>query len=170
MEDLLKLELRLLILRHGRKAVLETLAALDEQTPERVEADLKLAEQRNRGPKKKRKIVSASESAAQISQERPEAAELLRILATRYDNRVFLPQLRDVQRFLDRAGAPHRSLRSRGEAARLVVAALSRLGGDDLKRLAQEASSLRKESDYALLAREIIGTPAVKREPPDGQT
>jgi hypothetical protein len=98
-DDLLKLEVRLLLLQHGRKKVVQTLAALGEQTLEQLENDLRAAEERK--PTKKRKVFSVSEAVANAARERPDAAELLQLLVTRYENRTFLPQLKDVQRFLD---------------------------------------------------------------------
>jgi hypothetical protein len=49
------------------------------------------------------------------AQERPEIAEPLRALAVGYENRTFLPQLRDVQRFLDRTAPAYRTANSNHE-------------------------------------------------------
>jgi hypothetical protein len=154
MDELLKLELRLILLRHGRRKVIQALAALGDQSPEQIEADLAAAE-RNKKSAKPRYVPSATELAADIARERPESTEAMRTLAVGYDNRTFLPQLRDVQRFLERAGVQRKKLRSRREAAEEVFAVLSKLRADELQRMAV-SSEPAKDSDYALLAREIM--------------
>jgi hypothetical protein len=161
-EDLLKLEVRLLLLRHGRKKVVQTLAALGEQTPEQVENELRAAEERK--PTKKRKVLSASEAVANAARQRPDAAELLQLLATRYENRTFLPQLKDAQRFLDRSGTPGKKLKSRNEAGHNVITALCRLSVEELRQLAARSVSSKGDSDYVLLAREIVGKTGNKQD------
>ena len=161
-DDLLKLEVRLLLLRHGRKKLVQTLAALGEQTAEQVESELRAAEERK--PSKKRKVPSVSDAVANACRERPDAVELLQLLATRYENRTFLPQLKDVQRFLDRSGVPHKTLRSRSAAGQHVITALCRLSIEELRQLAARSSSPKGDSDYALLAREIIGKTGAKQD------
>ncbi len=155
MDDLLKIELRLLVLRYGRRKILEALAAQGDQTPEELEAELALVEQR-KASRKPKKLLAAVELVAQLCRERPECAEVLETLATRYENRTFLPDLRDVERFLDRAGSPHGRLKSRRTAARQVITALSRLNTEELKRLAASPPA-QGDSDFAMLAREIMG-------------
>jgi hypothetical protein len=165
MDELLKLELRLILLRHGRRRVVEALAALGEQSPEGVEADLRAAE-KNKRQVKTRHVRSATELAAEFARGRPDSAEALQKLAARYENRAFLPQLRDVQRFLERAGMPRKKLRSRREAAKEVMILLCKLGTEELARMASAEPA--KESDYALLAREIMGRSAAKTGPGNG--
>ncbi len=163
MEELLNIELRLLMLRYGRRSVLSALARITDQTPEQIEADLALAEKRKAGSKKR--VVSAVDLAEQLGNENEESAEMLKTLAARFENRTFLPQLRDVQRLLDRAGYPHGRLKSRREAARHVMKMLSRLSTDELKRLIASPEP-NADSDYAVLAREIMGRHAKDRERP----
>jgi len=150
----LQIELRLLLLRHGRRAIVQALAELGEQTPEDVERELAAAHER----KKKRKAAAPSpaELVAKACKDRPEIIELVGTLVTRFENRSFLPNLRDVVRFLDQAGYPHGRLRSRRKAVGHVVKALSQTSTDELRRLNAPPSS-SGESDYALLAREIMG-------------
>src|ERR1700757_3703107 len=94
-----ELEIRLLLLRHGRRKILETLAQLGNQTVEDIERELSFTENR---PKKKRVQPGAFEIVTTESQKRPEVAEQLKHLAALFEARTFLPQLRDVQRFLER--------------------------------------------------------------------
>jgi hypothetical protein len=153
MDDLLKLDVQLLLLRYGRRKVLDMLATLGEQTAEQLELELRAVQ--GRRTKRVRKTSSALDVLPEISGPVPEVAEALRLLATRYENRMFLPQIRDVQRFLDRLGVPHKALRSRRDASRRVMIALSKLTLDELTQLSKLPES--NSSDYADLAREIMG-------------
>jgi hypothetical protein len=162
MDDLLNIELRLLLLRHGRRNVLKALATITDQTPEQIETELALAEKRKASGK--RNTISTVELVGQLSREKPESADMLRTLATRFENRTFLPHLRDVQRFFDRTGYSHGRLRSRREAARQVLRMLSQLGVEELKRLVASPEA-QGDSDYALLARQIMGARAKERGP-----
>lgn len=139
---------------------MQTLAALGEQTLEQAENELRAAEERK--PSKKRKTPSVSDAVANAIRERPDAAEFLQLLATRLENRTFLPQLKDVQRFLDRSGVPHKTLRSRSAAGQHVITALCRLSIDELRQLSARSAS-KDDSDYALLAREIIGNTGTRQ-------
>jgi hypothetical protein len=154
MNDLLNIELRLLLLRYGRKTVLKALGALHDHTLEEVEAEINLIEQRK--PRRKEKAVSAVEFIAQRCRENPESADKLYELAVRYENRAFLPQLKDVQRFLNRTDSSSGRVRSRRQATRQVMAVLCHLNNEELSHLTASHAA-EGDSDFALLAREIMG-------------
>ena len=89
---------------------------------------------------------------------RPDIAEPLRALALRFENRTFLPHMRDLRRFLDPDGSSSRKLRSRSAAAPELIRALAKLTREELLRLSAEDKSAG-EDDYAILARAIMGRP-----------
>ena len=153
MERILPLEISLLLLRHGRRQVLDALAAAGEKTVEEVERELVAAKERKANRKVQPKPLS--EIVAEACQERPEISDSLRSLAIRFENRTFLPQLRDVEHFLERTGSLRGKLKSRRTAGTQVFAALSRLGAEDLRRLVGHPDT-EGEDDYVLLAREIM--------------
>jgi len=144
-----------------RYDVLDSLAALSDQTLEDLEAEISLIERWKTTHKSSKKPIP--DAVTQACQERPECAEMLHTLGTRYENRTFLPNVRDVQRFLARTGSFHGRVRSRREAVRHVMTSLCRLSINDLERLT--AASPQADSDFALLAREIMGGGKTK---PDG--
>lgn len=76
-------------------------------------------------------------------------------LIASYENRTFLPQLREVERFLDRVGVLHGKVKSRSEALPKVVQALAGMSHSELTGLTELASH-DKSSDFALLANEIM--------------
>lgn len=160
-DHLLDIDVRLLVLRHGRQKVLSALARLVEQTPEQLDQQLLALEhkppaRRGGGPK-----LSLVEVAALECRERAEIKEPLRALAVAFENRLFLPNLRDVQRFLDRVGASPQKFKSRTIAGPALIRALSKLPKDELLGLSAQDTSPH-ESDYALLSRAIMGGPADK--------
>ena len=154
---LLDIDVQLLILRYGRPKVLQALARLGKQTVEDLEHQLRATAQK---PKAKRPKPSAMDLLTSACRERPEIAELLRALAVRFDNRTFLPHLRDVRRFLDRIGTPAK-LTSRAAAAPFLIRALAKLTPEDLSQLSVTDESAG-ESDYSLLAKAIMNSPAIK--------
>lgn len=154
MNDLLDIDVRLLLVRYGRNKVLQALARLSEQTVEDLERQLQSIQHKSTKPK--RVPPSVKELAEAATQEHPEIAEPLRALAVGFENRTFLPQLRDVQRFLDRAGVSHGKLKSRAAAAPTVIRTLAKLPPDSLAQLLVDKTSA--DSDYALLARAIMGS------------
>jgi len=150
--ELLDIDVRLLLVRYGRTKVLQALARLSEQTVEDLERQLQTIQHR---PKPKRAPPSVMDLVRAAAQERPEIAEPLRALAVGFENRTFLPQLRDLQRFLDRTGVSHGKLKSRAAAAPTVIRTLAKLPPDSLAQLLVDKTST--DSDYALLARAIMG-------------
>jgi len=158
--QLLDMDVRLLVLRYGRQRVLDALARLDEETFEQVEQRLTALEQKSKSERPTKSKPSLIETAASASRERPEIVEPLRTLAVSFENRIFLPNLRDVRRFLARIGASSGNLKSRAVAGSTVIRALSTLSREELLKLAVE-DALPRESDYALLSRAIMGTSTV---------
>jgi hypothetical protein len=153
-DKLLEIDVRLLVLRYGRTKVLRTLARLGEQTLEDLENQLLAAEAK---PQAKRPRPSARDVLASECHEHPDIAEPLRFLAVAFENRTFLPHLRDVRRFLDRMGSSSGKLKSRVAAAPTVIRTLAKLQPEDLARLAV-SDQVPGESDYSLLARAIMGS------------
>jgi hypothetical protein len=154
----LEIDVRLLLLRHGRKGVLEALARLEGRTIEDLDRELLAAEQK---PKKKRQQPDIEDVVAAECQKRPEISQPLRSLAAAFERRVFLPQLRDVQRFLERLGVSSPKLKSRAAAMPILIRVLSKMGPDELNRLAV-TDKPTSDSDFSLLARAIMGAPAKK--------
>ncbi len=147
-----ELEIRLLVLRYGRRKVLETLAELGDQCIEELERELSAAE---RKPKRKRIEHSSSDIVAVESQKRPEISEQLQRLAAMFDARTFLPQLRDAQRFLDRIGIAVRNPKSRAAIMPALFRALAKMDPDELKKLVAGVTT-EGDSDFSLLARTIM--------------
>jgi hypothetical protein len=153
-DQLLEIDVRLLILRHGRQRVLEAIARLGEQTVEEIERQLQILKRKSK-PIRTEKL-GLIDMVASECRERPEIEEPLRALVLKFKNRTFLPHLRDVRRFLEPLGVSTAALTSSREAAGpTLVRALSKLSREELSTLANE-SQASGESDYSLLARAIM--------------
>ena len=155
-DELLDIDVRLLVLRHGRQNVLAALSRLVEQTPAELEQQLQTLGHKATTSRKKAPNPSLVEVATLECRDHPEILEPLRVLALAFENRSFLPNLRDVQRFLGRTGASPPKFKSRAIAGPIVVRALSKLPRDELTSLAARDAS-GGESDYSLLSRAIMG-------------
>ncbi len=155
-DELLDIDVRLLVLRYGRQKVLTALSRLVEQTPAEIEQHLQTLGHRSSAGRKKAPNPSLIEVAASECRDHTEILEPLRALALAFENRTFLPNLRDVQRFLDRGSASPQKFKSRAIAGPAVIRALSMLPKDELTSLASRDES-HGESDYSLLSRAIMG-------------
>ena len=169
-DQLLQLEVRLLVLRHGRKAVLGALARVGSQSFEEVERELSALEARR--PVRKAKAVITTESVISTAfAERPADIPMVEALVRKYENKTFLPQLRDVQRFIDRAGGPRGRLKSRSSALHQFIKSLAKMSSAEIELLVTDSGQPAK-SDYELLAREIMGTshgPRTERTSPESK-
>lgn len=125
-----------------------------------------------RKPRRKPQRKPTSDVIAEVCSGQPDITELVQKVASRFENRTFLPQLRDVERFLDRAGVAHGRLRSRRASTELVIKTLAGFAREELEHLAQPPEG-HGDSDYAVLAREIMGDRRAKHSGPakkgDGQ-
>jgi len=155
-DELLDIDVRILVLRYGREKVLAALSRLVEQTPAQLEEQLQALGHKKSAGRRKAPNPSLVEVATSECREDPEILEPLRVLAVAFENRSFLPNLRDVQRFLDRAGASPQKFKSRAIAGPAVIRALSKWPKAELASLASRDAS-GGESDYSLLSRAIMG-------------
>jgi hypothetical protein len=162
-DELLEIDLRLLLLRYGRQKVLQALAHLTDESAEQLHQRLVVVEEKRAKPKSRKPPPAIIDVVKTAAADRPELLDPLRTLAVEFENRTFLPQLRDVERFLDRIGAAHGKLKSRSAAAPVLIRALAKLSRDDLAKLASHDKG-QGESDYSLLARAIMGPTAKSRE------
>ena len=162
-DQLLEIDVRLLVLRYGRQRVVKVLARLGQQTPEELERELRTAEQRSNSDRVAKQTQSLTDVVDFECREHPEIAESLRSIAVRFENRTFLPHLRDVQRFLDRMGASERTAKSRAATGPALIRTLSKLKREELVMLVARDGSPR-ESDYSLLSRAIMGAPTSQQD------
>ena len=157
-ETLLDLELRLLVARHGKAQIAKTLSAIGDVDVTLVDSGVKAYEDnagRNRARRRPRKSVE--DMMRGISLEDPDTAVLVERLARAYEEKDFLPEFRDVRRFLESRRISTAKLRSRADALPTVVRELARFSLDELQTL--DERRLDRGSDLGIIADQILGPP-----------
>lgn len=150
--DFLKLEVGLLLAKYGRKRVLKSIAAAEALTVDAIENEI--AQSRTQSTQRSNPLRACRDEVVDRARRKhPEMADIIGRLAVRYESRTFLPNLRDVEHFVNRLGVNHPKLKSRASALPIVLDAISTLSKDDAEVL---LSSSPAESSYSLLAREIM--------------
>src|SRR5262245_17264202 len=112
----LEYEVALLLAKYGKAAVLNALAAKIQLSQDELESLLKeIPSRKPRGQSSKSPPASAAID--EIIRQHPSKARLLRTLHDRFQKRSFLPELRDVRRFLEQHTRALGATRSRAESA-----------------------------------------------------
>ena len=154
--DFLKLQLSLLVSQFGRKSVLDALAGLSGLSTEQIEAEIAAHEAKKRAKAPKRD-KSLDEIMGSVVVNSDEAKKLLTQIGHLYETKQFLPNLRDAEEFLRRNSAPNRKFKSRKEALLPVLKALATIPRRELESLVAHATNADGQSDYALLANQLMG-------------
>jgi hypothetical protein len=152
-EPLINLEVRFLLARYGRERVLEALASVGEVDPSQIESAVAAYESRSKRSGQ-RSAADASALVEKLGLD-PDTKALVHELATAYESGSFLPQLREVRRFLASTGIEG-TVKSRRDALPRVVQALSRCGADHLRDLTSRSDDSRR-GDLGLIADQILG-------------
>lgn len=155
-QDYLKVQVRLLVAQFGRRAALEALAAASEASPEQIQDAIARLEA-NKNAKAVRHPKSLDEHLAALPPLPDEQREIIRSLGRLYESKQFLPNLRNAEEFLRRNGAPLKSHKSRMGALASVLNVLSSMSQPDLEGLLADATRSQGQSDYAILARQLMG-------------
>ena len=153
---LLNLELRLLIVRHGKAQVSEALTAIDEVDLNAIDSRIRVYEEntsKNKPQRRPRKSIE--EMIRDVKPDSLDAERLIKKLAHAYENKEFLPEFRDVKRFLQSRRIPIAKFRSRVAALPVVLSVLAQCHTDDLKTL--DAKRLVGGSDLGIITDQILG-------------
>ena len=152
-ESLVNLEVRFLLARYGRQRVLEVIANIGEVDLSHIEAALESYESRDKRSGKL-KPVNVDALVERLGLDADSKA-LVYGLAIAYESRSFLPQLRDVRRFLASCGI-ERAVKSRRDALPQLMQALSRCDADRLRDLASLPDDSRR-GDLGVISDQILG-------------
>ena len=126
-KDFLRPHLALLLTQYGEHAVLDQLAQLIGASPADLRASLDDMQKVGRAGARKqpRPSKATGRGVEALLAEHPDKVEALRLIQARFDSRIYLPELKDVRRFLDRHGQRSSSLKRRDDAfarvARILV-------------------------------------------------
>ena len=153
--SILDLELRLLVVRHGKAQVSEALSAIDQVDLGDIDSRLKVYEnnsKKNKPQLQRRKNIE--EMIHDLKLDSLDAERLIRRLALAYENKEFLPEFRDVRRFLESRHIPI-SIRSRAAAFSVVLSVLAKLQAEELKGL--DERRVVSGSDLGIITDHIMG-------------
>ena len=153
---LLDLELRLLVARHGKTEVAKALSTIGDVDLAVVDGDLKDYERRRAKKGTLRARRKSIEEMVRDANPQPTARELVEKLARAYDERDFLPELRDVRRFLESRRVSVSTLRSRSDALPTVLRVLAEYDLDEL--VALDKGRATDGSDLGVLTDQILGS------------
>jgi hypothetical protein len=156
--DYLKLQVRLLVVEFGRRPVLEAFAAASEAPPDQIQDELSRREANNRS-KALKQPKSIDAIIAGIPMTTDSQRQAIASLGRLYESRQFLPNLRDAEEFLRRSGALLKKQKSRKDALPLVLKALSGIAQSELDSILADATRSPGQSDYAILAKQLMGKP-----------
>lgn len=151
---LLVYEVSLLLMRHGRSAIVRELAQQLGRSEEDLWRELDRLRENSAMVRESKRNV-AEFSVQKVVEGRPEIAGDIKALEARFNNRTFLPELRDVKRFLEQQGAKGLVVKSRSVAKKRVFETLARMDIDRLKMLTQDAPS-SSDSSLGLISDQIL--------------
>ena len=155
-KDLLGLELRLLIARHGKARINEALSSMEDVNLATLDADVKAYEGRTRRNKvRPRPRKSIDEMIQEANPENSDAEYLIRKLVRAYEDRRFLPELREIKRFLESRRTSAVKFRSRTDALPAVIKALAQAEPDELATLDERKGT--RGGDLGIIANQILG-------------
>ena len=155
---LLDLELRLLIARHGRTEVSEALSAIGEVNLAMIDSGIRTYEEKagktrpHRRPRK-----NLDELVRDAGPDNPDSERLIGKLARAYQNKEFLPELRDVKRFLESRHVQAARYRSRATALPAVLSVLAGYEPDELRELDEGRWVRGTGSDLGIITDQILG-------------
>lgn len=157
-QTLLDLELRLLIARYGKTRVAEALSGIGSTGTDlsAIKAGIEDYENGAKRIKAQRRTEkSIEEMVREINPGDSDIAHLLEKLARAYENKEFLPELREVKRFLEDRDISASKIRSRRDALSTVLKVLAPCSIDELRKLDEAKRGSR--SDLGIITDQILG-------------
>jgi len=155
--EILELEVSLLLVKHGKESILKALARRMRLSDSELESDLRKLLTASYALEAKKKSQGKQFSLAPLLVGREEKADSLRLLLARFENRTFLPELKDIKRFFDRHERHTPTFKSRQSAQAPLFKALADIDLATLKRLLAESPQGATHSSLGIISDEILG-------------
>ena len=157
---LLDLNLRLLVAQHGKERVSEALSAMSDITVDKMRDDIEAFGKSLRMRRAPRSVKNSTKNIEELIRDAnpgsSEAASIIEQLARAYENKEFLPALRDVVRFLASRSALSTTLRSRAAALPTVIKVLAQCELDELRSLDRRRQT--QGGDLGVITDQILGS------------
>lgn len=155
MNQFLDYEIILLLAKHGERPVLNALAKRLGISPQRLYDQLNEITKLQINKAKPRKQPNISRVVDYIAEKHPDKASNLRLLLEQFQDKTFLPELRDIKRFFERHGRPLDGIKSRAEAGPRLFELLATLETRDLEGL-YEGANKKGPSSLGLISDQIM--------------
>lgn len=157
-KEIIDLEISLALLKYGKDTVLKAIARKLNVTDEvlRTELDQMLKVQLPLGIKKKKMSAHKSFDIGSVKTGDKQKDDYLIKLYTKFNNKTFLPELKDVNRIFDRHGKTVPKLKSRELAKPQLFKFLSELEVSILQKMHDNTPAHTNESALGLIADEIL--------------
>lgn len=153
-DKFLSFDVTILLARYGEKSVIGELSKQVNLREDELED--KLARIRSLPKRESKSKKAAPEFSLELyMSERPDIAEQMKVLDSRYDNRTFLSELRHVKRFLERRGVPSANIKSRELGKRKVFELITSLSGKEVSVLMSE-DAVAGESSLGIISDQIL--------------
>jgi hypothetical protein len=152
--DFLRYEASLLLVKYGREAVLKAIAG--KLNCSETELETLLAQIEKQKPVTRRsRPVPAPDQIEAIVRQHPDKASQLRSLYGRFQNRTFLPELRDVRRLFQQHSENPGHTKSRAASFAKVFNLLAHLDASELDVLCRVSES-GEPSSLGIISDEIL--------------
>ncbi len=156
--ELVQIEVELVLLKYGEPAVLRALSAATGANEDELRKKTKALQEKKakspRVPKIKKQLIDVAREVVTGSANEDELLKL----ASLYQNKQFLPQFKDVKRFLGRFNIA-KDVKSRNDATKSVFESLNKCSGEELKGFITDVDTdTGGRSSFATLADHIMGT------------
>jgi len=150
----LEYQISLLLAEFDSQPVLNVLALKLGASPEELQAQLEKIGSTH--PVKRIATRRQPEDIVKrIASRNPEKADRLHMLSSRFQNRQFLPTLRDVERFFAQQTGKHPKIESRSKALPKLLTVLADMSTTELDRLS-ESESTSGYSALSVISGEIL--------------
>ena len=153
---LLDLELRLLVARHGKAQIAKALSTIEGVDVALIDDDIKSYERKKTKKGVQRRPEKSIEEMVRQANLRPATRDLVEKLARAYKERDFLPEFRDVRRFLESRRIFVGKFRSRSDAFPTLLRVLAQTDLEELTALDEGRTAAG--SDLGLITDQILGS------------
>jgi hypothetical protein len=162
-KEILEFEVALLLLKYGRKSILQALAGREQISEVEIQSELQALTLAQRNSKAKKKSSPKPFDINSIVRTEDEKGRLLRELNAKFENRTFLPELKDVKRFFDRHGKENKNIKSRAASHGALFRYISTFDVTELKKIIATPAAKSEFSSLGLISDEILKNSNLKR-------
>ncbi len=154
-QEILEIEVSLLFIKYGYNKIVEAISKIKNEPINEVELKLNSIKKITIDNKiSKENYVDAVSTVTKLISPNSDIAPKLIELAKKWDNKLFLPQMNDVRKFMERNGAEKYDKKSRKLSVKDVFVLLSKMDKKSLDELLNETSVI--SNDLSIISNQIF--------------